>query len=168
MEAKDIRLGKAKLEDRADLYRNIWSKPESARYMLWHVTESEEEARIRMEKTIIWQEGHEAYTIYEKKSKQAIGFAGMTEISPHVYEDTGIALGPAYVGKGYGKQALQLLMERAAALGATEFVCSTRSQNAASKALIASCGFSYQHTEPRTDPRDGTPYELEFYRFQYM
>lgn len=167
MEAKDIRLGKAKFEDWTDLYVNIWSRPESARYMLWRVTENEEEAKIRVEKSIAWQEAHEAYTIYEKKSNQAIGFAGMTEIRPQVWEDTGIALGPAYVHRGYGKQVLRLLMERAASLGAAEFICSARSQNTASKALIASCGFSYQYTEPRTDPRDGTPYEVEFYGFTF-
>ncbi|MBD5536050.1 MAG: GNAT family N-acetyltransferase [Lachnospiraceae bacterium] len=167
MEAKDIRLGKAKLEDWKDLYINIWSRPESARYMLWRVTENEEEAKVRIEKSVAWQEAHEAYTIYEKKSNQAIGFAGMTEIRPHVWEDTGIALGPDYVHKGYGKQVLRLLMERAASLGAAEFICSARSQNTASKALIASCGFSYQYSEPKTDPRDGTPYEVEFYGFTF-
>ena len=87
----------------------------------------------------------------------------MTEIKPHVYEDTGIAIGPDYTGKGYGKQTLRLLMERAASLGAREFICSARSQNAASKALIASCGFSYCDTQKRTDPRDQSTYKLEFF-----
>ncbi len=103
MEAKDIRLEKAKQEDWQDLYRNLWSRPESARYMLWQVTENEDTAKIRMEKSVSFQRAHEAYTIYEKKSGQAIGFAGMTEVKPHVYEDTGIAIGPDYTGKGYGK-----------------------------------------------------------------
>lgn len=163
MEAKDIRLEKAKQEDWQDLYRNLWSRPESARYMLWNVTESEDAAKVRMEKSVSFQRTHEAYTIYEKKSGQAIGFAGMTEIKPHVYEDTGIAIGPDYTGKGYGKQTLRLLMERAASLGAREFICSARSQNAASKALIASCGFSYCGTQKRTDPRDQSTYKLEFF-----
>lgn len=163
MEAKDIRLEKAKQEDWQDLYRNLWSRPESARYMLWQVTENEDTAKIRMEKSVSFQRAHEAYTIYEKKSGQAIGFAGMTEVRPHVYEDTGIAIGPDYTGKGYGKQALRLLMERAASLGAYEFICSARSQNTASKALIASLGFSYFDTQERTDPRDQSTYKLEFF-----
>lgn len=163
MEAKDIRLGKAKQEDWQDLYVNLWSRPESARYMLWKVTESEEAAKVRMEKSISFQNAHEAYTIYEKKSGRAIGFAGMTEIKPHVYEDTGIAIGPDYTGKGYGKQALRLLMERAASLGAREFICSARSQNTASKALIVSLGFSYRDSQERTDPRDQSTYRLEFF-----
>lgn len=163
METKEIRLGKAKQEDWLDLYRNLWSRPESARYMLWEVTENEEAAKVRMEKSISFQRTHEAYTIYEKKSNQAIGFAGMMEIKPHVYEDTGIAIGPDYTGKGYGKQTLRLLMERAASLGAREFICSARSQNAASKALIASLGFSCCGTQERTDPRDQSTYKLEFF-----
>lgn len=163
MEAKDIRLEKAKQEDWQDLYRNLWSRPESARYMLWQVTENEDAAKVRMEKSVFFQRAHEAYTIYEKKSGQAIGFAGMTEVRSHVYEDTGIAIGPDYTGKGYGKQALRLLMERAASLGAREFICSARSQNTASKALIASLGFSYFETQERTDPRDQSTYKLEFF-----
>lgn len=163
MEAKDIRLEKAKQEDWQDLYRNLWSRPESARYMLWQVTENEDAAKVRMEKSVSFQRAHEAYTIYEKKSGQAIGFAGMTEVRPHVYEDTGIAIGPDYTGKGYGKQALRLLMERAASLGAREFICSARSQNTASKALIASLGFSYFETQERTDTRDQSTYKLEFF-----
>lgn len=163
MESKDIRLGKAKQADWEDLYRNLWSKPESARYMLWNVTESEDAAKIRMEKTIAFQSTQEAYTIYEKKSGQAIGFAGMTEVEPHVYEDTGIAIGPDFIRRGYGRQALCLLMERAASLGAHMFICSARSHNTASKALIASLGFSYTGSQKRTDPRDKSTYELAFF-----
>ena len=37
-------MDKARLGDWEDLYRNVWSRPETARYMLWTVTDSEEEA----------------------------------------------------------------------------------------------------------------------------
>lgn len=35
----------------------------------------------------------------------------MEETAPHIYQDVGIAFGPEYVGKGYGKQILLLLLE---------------------------------------------------------
>ena len=52
METRDLILDKACFKDWADLYRNIWSQPETAQYMLWIVTDSEEEARARMERTM--------------------------------------------------------------------------------------------------------------------
>ena len=44
---------------------------------------------------------------------KAIGFAGMKEIEPGVFEDTGIAVGPDYVGKGYGTEILSAFIEEA-------------------------------------------------------
>ena len=51
METRDLILDKARFEDWENLYRNVWSRPETARHMLWTVTDSEEEARARMERT---------------------------------------------------------------------------------------------------------------------
>lgn len=163
METKDIVLRKAQFDDWKSLYRNVWSRPETAKYMIWKITVTEEDARARMERTIRYQETHDTYMVYEKKSGEAIGFAGIERLSPHIFEETGIALGPEYVGRGYGKQVLTLLMEYAKALGGEQFVYSTRSGNIASKALARSCGFRYQHCESKTDPRNGEPYELEVY-----
>ena len=55
METKDLILGKARLSDWKAMYENVWSHPESARYMLWSVTTSEADARSRMERTIAFQ-----------------------------------------------------------------------------------------------------------------
>lgn len=164
METKDLILGKAKYEDWESLYRNVWSRPEAAKYMLWKVTTDEEAAKARIQRTIPWQQDHDAWLVYEKKSGQAIGFAGIEEIGPHIYEDTGIALGPEYVGKGYGKQILRLLTEYCISLGGLEFHYSTRAGNLASRALAASAGFIYQYSEQKTDPRNGEPYELQMYK----
>lgn len=49
--------------------------------------------------------------MYEKSSGQAIGFAGMEEMEPGVYEDMGIALGPDFVGRGYGKQIVNAMVD---------------------------------------------------------
>ena len=75
-----------------------------------------------------------------------------------------IALGPEYVGKGYGKQILRLLLEYCAStMGSEEFYYSTQAVNQASRALALSCGFSYHHSEQRIDLQSGEPYELEVY-----
>ena len=55
IETDDLILDKAVFEDWRGIYQNVWSRPESARYMLWKVTESESEARIRIRKTMEFQ-----------------------------------------------------------------------------------------------------------------
>ena len=73
METEDIILGKAKYEDWRSIYRNVWSRPETAEYMVWKVTADEDEARERIQRTIAWQETHDAWLVYERGSGQAIG-----------------------------------------------------------------------------------------------
>ncbi len=163
LETDSLILKKAEFEDWKAMYRNVWSRPETAKYMAWRVTTEEEDARARMQKTIKYQENHDTYLVYEKKSGQAIGFAGVEEIRPHSFQDASIALGPEYVGRGYGKQILQLLVEYCRSLGGKEFYYSARANNEASKALALSCGFIYRYAEKKTDLRNGEPYELEVY-----
>lgn len=164
-ETKDLYLRHPKFEDWQDMYRNLWSREEAARYMLWNVTGSEQDAMLRMEHSIACQEKNPTcWFVYEKHSGQAIGFAGMIKIGDGIYEDTGIALGPEFTGRGYGKQLLFALTDWARSeLGAVRFVASCRSENAPSRSMILSCGFRHTHTEGRTDPRNSENYRLEFY-----
>lgn len=164
LETKDLIIKQAEQKDWKDMYYNLWRHAESTKYMLWKVTSSEEEAQIRMKKSIAWQETHPySWGVYEKVSGQAIGFAGMTEVETGVYEDTGIALGPDFVGKGYGKQIVNAMVDYARdELGAKKMVLSCRSKNIASKKLQESCGFTYSHSEDRVDPRTNEAYVLEF------
>ena len=163
METKDLILRKAKFDDWKPMYRNVWSRSETAKYMAWQITADEEAARERIQRTIAHQSSHDAWVICEKKSGVPIGFAGVKEVMKHIYEDTGIAVGPEYVGKGYGKQVLLLLMEYCSSLGGKTFIYSTRKDNAASKALALSCGFVYRCSKNRKDLRNGELYELEVY-----
>lgn len=162
---EDLILQTAEFDDWQDMYRNLWRHENSAKYMLWMPTKTEEQARERMRRSIEFQKkGNLAWFVYEQKSGQAIGFAGMCEIAEHVYEDTGIAIGPDFVGRGYGKQILMALVHLCfEELGAEKFVCSCRTGNEASRKLQLSCGFQYTHSEDRVDPRNGQEYVLEFY-----
>ena len=148
-ETKDLILRKAVLDDWQDLYQNIWSQPESAKYMVWNVTTSKEAAIERMERTVAYQAAHAYHwTVVEKRSGQAIGWAGMELRAPDIYGETGIAIGPAFTGKGYGKQILNMLTNYARdTLGAKQFVTCCRRENLASKKMQLSCGFSYTHSE---------------------
>ena len=52
IETESLILDKAKFSDWKEMYCNVWSWPESARYMSWNLTTSEENAKIRIMKTI--------------------------------------------------------------------------------------------------------------------
>ena len=80
METPDLLLRKARLEDWRDLYRNVWSRPEAARHMLWRISENEQEVRERMERTAAFQQDHDVYLIIEKKSGQ-VGANWASELS---------------------------------------------------------------------------------------
>lgn len=165
LETRNLTLDKAKQEDWAAMYRNVWSHWESAKYMMWSVTQCQEDAPERMRRTIEFQKSHNTYLVYLKVTGEAVGFAGVEQTSPTVWEEAGICLGPDYVGQGYGKQILQCLVDYAKSLGAEEFVCYAREQNAASRALIASLGFVQVGAEEKVDERDGSAYtNLKFHK----
>lgn len=69
IETKNLILDKAKFSDWKEMYENVWSRPESARYMAWKVTTTQEDAKLRIMQTIEFQNNHDVYTVYEKKMK---------------------------------------------------------------------------------------------------
>lgn len=164
LETKDLIIKKGEQKDWRDMYHNLWKHSESARYMLWNVTTSEEEAQARMERTIAYEANHDyAWLVYEKQSGQAIGFAGLEVEEGQVCKETGIAIGPAFTGKGYGKQILNALTCFARdELGAKKFIAGCRTSNLISHNLQMSCGFRYSHSEKKEDPRNGEAYVLEY------
>ena len=160
IETADLILSKAKYTDWKPLLRNIWSHEESAKYMLWNVTNTEEDAKARIIRTIKFEKNEKnAFIVYLKETMEAIGFATMRECKPGIYEEMGIAIGPAFVRRGYGKQILNALCTEAKKQGAKEFKASYREKNLPSKGMIISCGFEFDFkSEEKTDPRTGEKY----------
>ena len=160
LETPDLTLDKAKPSDWKDMYYNVWSRPEATKYMSWRLSDSEEDARERILRTIEFQKTHDTYNVYEKATGRAIGFAGVERLAEGVYGEMGICLGPDYVGKGYGKQILRCLIQYCKQeLGAKEFVYSTREGNEASHGLARSFGFVQTGAET-VDGQDGSRYNL--------
>ena len=84
----------------------------------------------------------------------------------HVYQETGICLGPDYTRKGYGKQIVKGLIQYCRnTYGAKEFIYSTRKENKASNQLANAMGFKLVSSESKTDNRDGHMYYLLTYRY---
>ena len=142
IETKDLVLDKAKFSDWEKMLENVWSHPESAKYMMWNITTNEEDAKIRIEKTI-------------------------EKISEEVWEEAGICLGPNYVHRGYGKQILQALIEYCKQqYNAKEFIYSSREQNEASIRLAKSLGFEQFDSDVKIDKRDTQEYKLLKFRLK--
>ena len=168
LETKDLILKKPHFDDWKDMYTNLWSRDESAKYMVWRPIHTEEEAMERMRKNIGFiEDGELRWFVYEKESGQAIGFAGMEKIYEGAYKDYGIAIGPDFVGRGYGKQILGALVKEAFEhLGANVFYATCRSQNLASKGMLISYGFTYKNSIDKVDMKTGDKYVLDCYEFK--
>lgn len=164
IETKDLILSKAKLEDLQSIYNNYWKHEETAKFMLWTTCKSIEEASERLEKVIEFQKDKAAYFVYEKVSGEAIGMAAMIEIAPNIYEDGGIGIGKNFVGKGYGKQILNALIDYAFNnLNAEKIVCSCDAENIASAKLQQSCGMKYSYSEIVTRKKDNLTFKSDYY-----
>ena len=163
LETEDLVLRKARFEDWEAIYNNLWKHAESAKYMHWTPTESKEEAIDRMNRTVAFQKIEKyAFIVCLKETGEAIGSAGMRDLSGGVYEEMGIAIGPNYVRKGYGRQILNALTDEAKRMGATRFMASNRVNNQASRELQIACGFAFDHvSEEKKDPRTGEKYFVE-------
>lgn len=167
IETKDLILDKARFSDWKDMYKNVWSHPESARYMTWKVTENEEEAKEKIRKTIETQKTYDTYLVYEKSTGSAIGFAGVHELEPSVYCETGICIGPDYTGRGYGRQIVEGLIRYCREqLHAREFIYASRPGNQASIRLALSLGFTWIGSEDKVDERTGQSYSLYKYHLK--
>lgn len=164
LETKDLILDKGNYEDWKDLYHNIWIHNESTKYMLWKVVTSEEEAMERQKKAIANQEQYPyCWTVYEKKTGQAIGWVNFYEIEEGIFEDGGIAIGPSFTGKGYGKQIVNTVTDFLRDdVDAKKLILGYRHQNIACKKMLEACGFVYTHSVDKVDPRDDQDYVIEY------
>lgn len=161
IETNDLIIDKAKFSDWEEMYREVWSQPECARYMMWNLTQSEEDAKARIQRTLDFQKTHDTYFVYEKAGGKAMGFAGVERLAPFVYAETGICLGVDYMRRGYGKQIVQALMDYVKReFGARAFVYSARAENTASNKLAAAFGFTLIAAEDKIDDRDGHGYRM--------
>ena len=164
IETPRLILRKSRMEDWRDLYESVWSRPEAARYMFWSPTTDEEAARARMERTLAWERTHPfKYSVEEKASGRVIGWAGVEELDAETWGETGVALGPDYWRRGYGREILRTLCELCRGMGAKRFAASARERNTASNTLIRAFGFSLDRSEELVDERNGESYTMLHY-----
>ncbi len=162
LETHDLILDKAEFSDYRDMYNNIWKFEESARYMQWSVTPTMDAAKERILRTIAFQRMNaECYTVYLKANHTAIGFAGFRPLKDNQAEECGIAIGPSYIGKGYGTQVLDALLQQARShYHVSSFYYHYNKENIASYSLQNHFGFIPVREEKRKDIKTGEPYIL--------
>ncbi len=165
LETERLILAKGRFEDWKDMYENVWSQKETAKYLFWDLTLNEEDARQRMQRTIAYEAVHPyTYIVYEKKSGHAIGYAGIEETQNNIYRECGICIGNRFVGQGYGKEVLGILIDLAVnQLHADNFIYESRAENTASIRLCRSFGFHLTASAEAEDMRDGSRYVLNTY-----
>lgn len=165
IQTEDLILDKGRLSEWKALYENVWKHEETARYMMWRAKRTEQEGYEMTQGYLAFQEANPtAYVVYEKQSKTPIGYAGMKETSKGVFEDSGIAVGPQYTRRGYGRQILCALLEQAfQELGAQKFIYSCWAENIPSNKLALSVGLCFSHSEETIDPRSGKPFIMNYY-----
>lgn len=167
IETKDLLLTKANKSHTMSLWKNFWSDEISAKYMFLNITNTLEEAKIRMQKTIDYQKDHISYIIIEKKSKEAIGIANFIEIEKGIYEDRNIALGHKYTNKGYGKQILKALLDYMFyELDAKTVIYACVKENIASNKLQQSFNFKFSHSINATRERDNKDFTINYYKLE--
>lgn len=164
IETKDLILRQGAADDWRDLYRNLWSREEVFRYMFKNPCPSEEHAVARTGAYVVMHEEVKTeFFVCEKASGQAIGIAGVKELKPGHWTITDIAICPNFQGKGYGKQIVTALLNLAFELGATEVAYDCFTQNAASKQLALSCGFTYSHSQEAELMKNDEKVILDYY-----
>lgn len=164
IETDRLILRKARLDDLDDIYNNIWSREEIAKYMLWETTKNLEDAKIRMDKTINYQSKNYAYFIALKDSDKVIGFCGFIKIEKDIYEDTGLCIALEYQGMGYAKEVVKKLVDIVFnSLNGKRFIYGCFRENEKSKNVCLGLGFKYLKSENKIREYDQYKYISDLY-----
>lgn len=167
LETARLVLRKARKDDLEAIWHNVWSDAEVAQTMLWQPTLTREEALRRMERTISLQSLHFTYFVCLKETDVPIGFGGIREVAPGVFDELGLCIARAHQRKGYGKEMLEALVSLAFdKLGGHTFLYSCFRENTPSASLCKALGFQYTHTDTGTRGWDGYPYTCDHFELK--
>ena len=156
LEGSAIRLRKAKDGDFESMLRHVWSDPDVYRWMLYQPTLTREDAIARCQRSIQYQKDHFAYFVALKETDEAIGLCAIREWEPGRFEESGICIGTAYQGRGFGKELLGLLLDLAfQKLDAKDFRYGYFRENVRSGRLVEHFGFRFDRTYEMVRPWDG-------------
>ncbi|MCR4577439.1 MAG: GNAT family N-acetyltransferase [Clostridiales bacterium] len=156
LEGERIVLRKARAEDWESMLKNVWGDEEVYKWMLFTPTHTEEDARVRCERSIRFQSEHTAWFVALKDTDEAVGLCAINEYEKGHFEECGICVGTRFQGRGIGREIVKLLLELGfERLGAEDFMYGYFRENLRSKALAEKFGFHYDSTIEMVRPWDG-------------
>ena len=164
IETKNLVLRKATENDLEAIWKNIWQDESIARWMYWQPTKAYEDAVDRLQRTIRYQSENYAYFVCLKEIDEAIGFAGIKEVEPNVFEESGICVATKCQNLGYGTEILQALMKLAfEEFGGEKFIYACMHENERSRKVCQKFGFHYSHSQEEVRQWDGAQFVNDFY-----
>ncbi len=164
VEHNNIILRKANLSDLENLYHNLWSSEEVAKYLFWKKTDSIKEAEERIKRTINFQTHHHGFVVALKNTNEAIGITGIYEYEPFCYMESGLCLGENYQGYGYGKEMLEMLLYLAfTVFKAKKFRYSCITENIRSRNLCLKYGFEYSGSKKEIRKWDNKEFKIDYF-----
>ncbi len=167
IETERLVLRKAEARDLEPIWQRVWQDGRLAATMLWAPTETREAAEERLARTMAYQANNYAYFVCLRETDEPIGFGGVRELEPGVWDETGLCIAFDWQGRGYGKELLRALIDLVfRELGGRCFHYSCFHGNAASAALCRSCGFVCTGSRPETRERDGFEYLCDCYELR--
>ena len=168
LETPRLLLRKARKEDLEDMYNNIWTDQSLTENMLWCVSQNIEAAEERLDRNIFFQQHNFSYYVILKETNHVVGWAGVVEIAPHLFEDHGICIAKKYQNQELGKEILNVLKELVfEKLGGDRFIYTCFKNNKKSSGLCTSQGFTYLSSELGVREHDGMQYILKKYALDY-
>lgn len=166
LETNNLILRKAKKDDLEYIWNNIWIDDDIASNMLWKPTKTREDAITRLDRTIEYQSKNYSYFICLKSNDEPIGFAGIVEKEPGIYEESGICICRKYQKNGYAKEVVNVLkilvFEK---LSANRFLYGCFSTNEPSRKVCLSQGFKYLNSSNVTRDWDNKEFVVDYYYF---
>ncbi len=161
---RDLIIRKAEQGDLKAIWKNVWSDERIAAWMYWPATLSEEEAEDRLERSIRYQQDHDAFFVCCKETGEAIGMAGIREEGEGLYHESGICLAVPWQKQGYGRQILQALMKLVfEEKKGKAFIYSCLKDNEPSRHLAIGTGLRYLNEETVIWEKDGSERIIENY-----
>ncbi len=153
--------------DDADFMLRIWNDNEFLRFVGDRGLRSDEEARQAIETgplRLYAEFGYGPYLVTLKPHGEPIGICGLFRREGLPDPDIGFALLPAYRGKGYAREAADVIVEQAQrVLGLTRLTAIVSSENTDSVRLIEALGLQFEQVlRLGGDDRDACLYAVDW------
>lgn len=163
-ESEHIYLKKACMDDTTAMYQNVWSDRDISKYMNFKPIDNLDDAKIMMQQSIEYQKSNMGFLVYDKETDEAIGFAGVKNVSDSDYAESGLCIARKCQGKGYGKELLHVLLNIVFdELHGDKFIYAAMEGNIISINLCRSCGFVYDSSKTVIRKWDNYEYVSEIY-----